>query len=56
MTSKNLVGDESGADLIEYALIVGIVAFGVIAVLSGAGGSVERLFDVVIARLNTFFL
>lgn len=49
----NLVQDESGQDLIEYALVAGLIGLGSIALLTSIGGSVAAIFTKVSAALTT---
>jgi pilus assembly protein Flp/PilA len=44
------VSDESGATAIEYGLIAGLVAVGMLIALTLTGGSVSTLFDYVSSR------
>ena len=44
------VSDEGGATAIEYGLIAGLVAVGMIVALTLAGGSVTSMFDYVSSR------
>ena len=50
---KTFAGDESGAELVEYALLIGILVFGIYGVLAGTGGSIDGLLQALIAKLNT---
>ncbi len=42
---KNLVTDDSGQDLIEYALIAAMVALGTDAVIKGTDTDILRVFN-----------
>jgi pilus assembly protein Flp/PilA len=46
----SFVADESGATAIEYGLIAGLVAVGILIGLTLTGGSVNTLFDYVSSR------
>ena len=48
----DLVHDESGQDLVEYALLAGIVGLGAIASLKSVAGGVNAIFTAVGARLS----
>ena len=37
---KNLISDESGQDLIEYALVAALVGLGSVAAMSGLANSI----------------
>jgi pilus assembly protein Flp/PilA len=39
--------DESGQDLIEYALVAGLVGLGAVAAMTGLAGKIETAFNSV---------
>jgi len=41
------VNDESGQDLIEYALVAGLIALGAIAAMTGLSGKIGNAFNTV---------
>jgi pilus assembly protein Flp/PilA len=41
------IKDESGQDLIEYALVAGLVALGAIAAMTGLSGKIGSAFNSV---------
>ena len=45
--------DEEGATAIEYGLIAGLVAIGIIVALTTLGGNLSSLFGRVSAKLNS---
>lgn len=45
--------DEEGATAIEYGLIAGLVAVGIIVALTAMSGGLSGLFDRITARLAT---
>ncbi len=47
-----LWGDESGQGLTEYALIIALVAVGLILVLTAFRNAIGRVFDQGITELN----
>jgi pilus assembly protein Flp/PilA len=49
---KRLIKDEEGQGLIEYALIVGLVALVAIVGLTAAGSSISDLFDKIKDKLD----
>jgi pilus assembly protein Flp/PilA len=49
---KNLMNDESGQDLIEYALIAALIAVTCVAVLGTIGTKVNSEFTKVSAQLT----
>jgi pilus assembly protein Flp/PilA len=42
---KQLVADESGQDLIEYALVAALVGLGSVASMNGLAGSIANTFN-----------
>ena len=42
-----LIDDESGQDLIEYALVAGLIALGAIAAMTGLSGKIGNAFNTV---------
>ena len=47
----NLLKDESGQDLIEYALVAGLIGLGAIATMSSLGSGISTAFTHVTTRL-----
>lgn len=47
MLVKNLLKDESGQDLIEYALVAGLIAVGAVAAMSGLATKITNAFSNV---------
>lgn len=43
--------DEEGATAIEYGLIAGVIAVGILASLGGVRDALIRLFDAVVAEM-----
>jgi pilus assembly protein Flp/PilA len=43
----NLLKDESGQDLIEYALVAGLIAVGAVAAMSGLATKIGAAFNNV---------
>jgi len=50
---KRLVQDDSGQDLIEYGLLVGVITIGAIAGIQLIGPRVASYFTTLNARLPT---
>ena len=48
---RALVGHDEGQDLIEYALLVGLISLVAVAAVTAAGGSVNDIFTNIAARL-----
>ncbi len=44
---KNLMTDESGQDLIEYALVAALVGLGSVAAMGNLAGSIANTFNAV---------
>lgn len=44
---RNLIHDEEGQGLVEYAMILGIVAIGVALVLDTLGTQIETIFTQI---------
>ena len=42
-----LVNDESGQDLIEYALVAGLIGLGAVVAMSSLAGSIANSFNSV---------
>jgi pilus assembly protein Flp/PilA len=47
------IKDEAGQDLIEYALVAGLVALGAIAAMTGLSGKIGNAFNTVGNNLTT---
>ena len=50
---KSFVRDEEGQDLLEYALLVALIALVAIAAVTLAGGSVSTIFNNIAGQLTT---
>jgi len=48
---QNKMQDEEGQGLVEYALIIVLVALAVIAALTAMGGSVRDVFNQIVTNL-----
>jgi pilus assembly protein Flp/PilA len=48
-----LLNDESGQGLAEYALLLGLIVIGVIVFIQGMGGHVKNLFGKANNELTT---
>jgi pilus assembly protein Flp/PilA len=49
---SNLLKDESGQDLIEYALVAAIIALGATAAMTGLAGTISTTFTSVGTKLT----
>lgn len=50
---RAMVSDESGQDLLEYALLTALIALGAVAAVTLAGDQVEAIFTAVANALVT---
>lgn len=50
---SNLHHDESGQDLIEYALVCALIALGAIAGMQSVANAINSAFDKVGSELNS---
>ena len=48
---KQMLGEENGQDLVEYALVVALVAFGATAGMSTLGRGVNTMFTHISSTL-----
>ncbi len=44
---RNLHNEESGQDLIEYALVAALIAFGAVTAMQGLAGNIGSVFSKV---------
>jgi pilus assembly protein Flp/PilA len=44
---NNLVNEESGQDLIEYALVAALVGLGAVAALNGLSNTIKNTFNAI---------
>jgi pilus assembly protein Flp/PilA len=49
----NLVQDESGQDLIEYALVAALIALGSVAAMNSLSGAISTAMSSVGSQLTT---
>jgi pilus assembly protein Flp/PilA len=54
MLKDSFIQDESGQDLIEYALVVALIALGATAAMSGVANSISNAFSNVGVKLNKY--
>jgi len=50
-TLRSFVRDEEGQDLIEYALLVGLISLVAVVAIGLAGGSVNDIFNTIQGKL-----
>jgi pilus assembly protein Flp/PilA len=52
-TLRNLHNDESGQDLIEYALIAGLIALAAVTTMGALGTAINNAFSKISSTLNS---
>jgi pilus assembly protein Flp/PilA len=52
-TLRNLHNDESGQDLIEYALVAALIALGATTVMSSLGTTINSVFGLINSELKS---
>lgn len=50
---KRYIREEEGQGLVEYALIIGLIAVVAIAALTASGGSISGIFTSISTQLST---
>ena len=53
MGIEHFVSDDRGADLIEYALLAGLISLAAVGTLTTVGTSITALFGKISTKLNT---
>lgn len=48
-----LLDDESGQDLIEYALVAAVIALGAVTAMTGLAGSIGNAFNSIGTKLTS---
>ena len=48
---RSLVGREEGQDLVEYAMLVALIALFCVVAVTAAGGRVAAIFDAIVAQI-----
>jgi pilus assembly protein Flp/PilA len=48
---RNIVRDDSGQDLIEYAMLVALIALGCVVAVTAAGAKVTDVFNAIVAAI-----
>jgi pilus assembly protein Flp/PilA len=48
---RTIVRDDSGQDLIEYAMLVALIALGCVVAVTAAGGRVTEIFNNIVANI-----
>ena len=50
---NRFIREEEGQGLVEYALIIGLIAVVAIAALSASGGSIKNIFGSISGKLQS---
>jgi pilus assembly protein Flp/PilA len=50
---KNLLRDDSGQDLIEYALVAALIGLGAATVMGTVGGQIKNIFTSIGSQLTS---
>ena len=50
---QSLLQREEGQDLVEYALVVALIAFGAVAAMKGLSTEINTAFNVISSDLGT---
>lgn len=50
---KDLLNREDGQDLVEYALVVALIAFGAVTAMKGLGTEINLAFKTISSNLST---
>lgn len=50
---QNFLREEDGQDMVEYALVVGVIALGAVAGMQGVAASVTTMFNTLAGRIDT---
>jgi pilus assembly protein Flp/PilA len=51
---QNLASREEGQDLVEYALVVALIAFGATAGMSALAGGLNKAFNQISSTLGSY--
>ena len=49
---RSFVRDDEGQDLLEYAMLVALIALGCVAAVTLAGDQVEAIFNAIASKLT----
>ena len=50
---RKMLRNESGQDLLEYALLVALIALVAVAAVTSSGQAINKIFDTVASKLQT---
>lgn len=54
INAKNFIEREEGQDLVEYALVVAIVALGAVAGMSALATEINKAFNTISSTLGSY--
>ena len=52
-TLKRFIHEDEGQNLVEYALLAGLVALVAIVAVGNVGGQIQRVYDALTTKLGT---
>ena len=52
-TLRSLIAREEGQDLVEYALVVALIAFGAVTAMQGLSSEINTAFDAISSDLGS---
>jgi pilus assembly protein Flp/PilA len=53
MYVRSFVRDEEAQDLVEYALLVGLIVLGAVTLLTNTGNQIENIFTTIVSSLTS---
>jgi len=53
VTAQNMIASEEGQDLVEYALVVALIAFGAVAGMSALSAELNTAFGTISTKVQT---
>jgi pilus assembly protein Flp/PilA len=53
VTMQNMIASEEGQDLVEYALVVALIAFGAIAGMSALSAELNTAFNTISSKVGS---
>ncbi|MDR3739422.1 MAG: Flp family type IVb pilin [Terracidiphilus sp.] len=53
VTMQNMIANEEGQDLVEYALVVALIAFGAIAGMSALSTELNVAFNTISSKVGS---
>lgn len=53
LAAKSILEQQDGQDLVEYALVVALIAFGAVAAMQGLATEINTAFQTISSDLST---